>query len=135
MPSGGLPSPRACYRASTTVTTVGLTCAPRPAKLNGEPCSNTRVVACRAVAAGGKSAPAHDQQHHRHELQEISVVAHGWLHQNEDAVSGHQKVLDLVVALARLDLLADQPAQIGGERRIRLVDRLPLADEAAQFLL
>ena len=54
------------------------------------------------------------------------------LQQHELAVAGDDEILDLLVAVAGLQPLAHQQAEILGERRVGIVDRLVLADETAQ---
>ena len=54
--------------------------------------------------------------------------------QHEFAVAGDQEVEHLGVAVAGLEPLAHQHPQVVRQRRVGIVDRLVLADHAAQFL-
>ena len=54
------------------------------------------------------------------------------LEQDELAVALHDKIADTPVAVAGNETLAHKHAQILGERRVRVVDGLVLAHEAAQ---
>ena len=56
------------------------------------------------------------------------------LEQHEIAVARGQEVDDLLVAVARDQPLAHQPAQVVGEVGVGIVDRLVLADQAAELL-
>ena len=56
------------------------------------------------------------------------------LEQDELAVARDQKIDHALVAVAGLQSLAHEDAQIARERRVRIVDRLVLADHAAQLL-
>ena len=54
------------------------------------------------------------------------------LQQHELAVAGDDKVLDLLIRVASREPLPHQQAEVLGERRFGIVDRLVLADETAQ---
>ena len=54
------------------------------------------------------------------------------LEQDELTVARHDEIPDLCIAVALGQVLADENAQILGERRIGFVDGLILADEAAK---
>src|SRR5205807_8203858 len=54
--------------------------------------------------------------------------------QHELALTRDQKIDYLLVALTRLQSFAHEDTQIARERRIGIVDRLILADHAAQLL-
>jgi hypothetical protein len=53
--------------------------------------------------------------------------------EDELAVALHDVVAHLGIVVAGIDALAHEDAQVLGERRVGIVDRLVLADEAAQI--
>ena len=55
------------------------------------------------------------------------------LEQHEFAITRDQEVDHLVIAVALLQALAHQNAQILRQRRVGIIDRLVLTDHAAQF--
>ena len=57
----------------------------------------------------------------------------GRLQQHEVAIALHHEGHDLVVALAGDQALAHQDAEVAGQRRVGLVDRLVLAHQATQL--
>lgn len=56
-----------------------------------------------------------------------------WPQQHKFAVTGDQEIKYLRVAVTVLQPLADQHAQIVGERRFGIVNRLVLTHHAPQF--
>ena len=79
--------------------------------------------------------PAAGQQHHgRTEPQQPGGRLHRRLEQDEVAVALGDVGEHLRVAVAGDQPVAHQPAQVAGEVGIGIVDRLVLADEAAQLL-
>ena len=73
------------------------------------------------------------KQHRRsgdHSSERVRVKAR--LQQHELAIARDDEVVDLAVACRPPSALAHQYAQIAGERRVGIVDRLVLADETAQ---
>ena len=62
------------------------------------------------------------------------MPAHPGLQQNEFAIARHHVIDHLAVAVAGLEPLAHQQAQIARQRRLGIVDRLILADHAAQVV-
>jgi hypothetical protein len=48
-------------------------------------------------------------------------------------VTRDQKLTDLCIAVAGLQALADEESQVTRQRRVRIVDRLVLADHATEF--
>ena len=93
---------------------------------------------CRCARAGAapctrRAAP--QQKRERPEPQEQRRRLDRRLVQHEVAIARDQVLLDLGVALALKRQLAHFAAQVFGQRRRRIGQRLVLADEAAQFLL
>src|SRR5262245_56646439 len=68
------------------------------------------------------------------EPQQRGMCGEAWLEQHELAVARHQEIDHLAVAVARLQALAHENAQVAGKRRVGIVDRLILTDHAAQLL-
>ena len=90
-------------------------------------------------------APPTPQRKHEHERRRAPARAAGAsqssrgvpaeprLEQHELAVARDQEIEHLAVAVAGLQPLAHQEPQVARQRRIGIVDRLVLADHAAQF--
>ena len=77
---------------------------------------------CRPTSAAGGSPHSSSVCHSKRRLE-----------QHELAVARDQKIEHLPVAVAGVQPLAHQQAQVVRERRVGIVDRLVLADHAAQF--
>src|SRR5438105_8596736 len=102
-------------------------------------CQIARVVTAQALARACDSNADHpdsgQKKQHGTEPQQERVLPNGGLHQYKGAVPRHEEFLDLDVGQAALDLLTDKAAQIRRQGGVRLINRLALADETAQFLL
>ena len=85
---------------------------------------------------GNADHPNSDEhQHGRAEPKKECILPHGRFHEDKGAIAGHQEGLDIIVGLTALDLLANQAPQIGGQSGVGFIDRLPLADQAAELFL
>ena len=73
-----------------------------------------------------------DEQHERARPEQHGGGLHRRTVEHEVAVARDQVVDDLLVAAAGLDLLAHLVAQVDGELRVRVGERLVLAHQAAQ---
>src|SRR5437868_2684274 len=65
--------------------------------------------------------PQHDRLHFKPRLEEYELT-----------VAADDEAHDLIVGIAGSEPLADEEAEVAGERRSRIIDRLVLADKAAQ---
>lgn len=83
-----------------------------------------------ALADSNGGAGEHQQ---RCQPERQRMPAKPWPQQDELAVAVDDVAHNLAVAAPGLYLLAHDKAEIAGKRRIRIVDRLVLADQAAQF--
>ena len=83
----------------------------------------------------GEGKPAADQQQHRAGQPQHGIAqGEGRTEEHEFAITGDDELEDLAVAVAGLETLAHQQAQVAGDVGVRIVDRFPLADHAAQVL-
>ena len=96
---------------------------PRPAPRPGDAATMTSQAS--APAASSTNGPNHSSQVVRLDRRPV---------EHEIAVARDHVLADLVVALARDGLRAHLAAQVLGERRVGVGDRLVLAHEAAQLL-
>jgi hypothetical protein len=89
------------------------------------------ITGSRRAAPPERSKCGERQEGERAEPQDERMEPEARLQEDELAVAVDEIVDDLIVAVAGHQAFAHQQAQVAGERRVGIVDRLVLAHEAA----
>ena len=92
------------------------------------------MVQMATAGAGHQHSAGPQDQQRRGQPEQVGHWREGRIEQHKDAVSSHDVVEDLLISIAGEEALSQQDAQIVGEVGVGFIDRLVLADKAAQLL-